>query len=63
GMGTRNGALIGALAFVGLEEGLARILDEWRLVFGPLLILLVLFARGGLSSAIDAGLRRREAAA
>ncbi|MEM6946058.1 MAG: branched-chain amino acid ABC transporter permease, partial [Pseudomonadota bacterium] len=52
GMGTRSGALLGALAFVALEEGLSLVLHEWRLIFGPLLVLLVLFARGGLVAAL-----------
>ncbi len=50
GLGGLHGAMIGALAFVALEEYLAHFLGEhWRLVFGPLLILSVLFLRGGLA--------------
>ncbi|MEM6355037.1 MAG: branched-chain amino acid ABC transporter permease [Pseudomonadota bacterium] len=51
GLGTRSGPLLGALLFVALEEGLSLILHEWRLIFGPLLVLLVLFARGGVMGA------------
>ena len=51
GLGTRNGALLGALFFVLVEEALSRIVDDWRLLFGPLLVLIVLFARGGLAGA------------
>ena len=51
GVGTRNGALLGALFFVLVEEALSRVVDDWRLVFGPLLVLIVLFARGGLVGA------------
>jgi len=49
------GGLLGALAFVLLEEWLSGLLTYWRLLFGPLLILAVLFLRGGL-----AGLGRRD---
>ncbi|MEO1274416.1 MAG: branched-chain amino acid ABC transporter permease, partial [Pseudomonadota bacterium] len=52
GLGTRSGPLLGALLFVALEEGLSLVLHEWRLVFGPLLVLLVLFARGGVMGAL-----------
>ncbi|MEL6766348.1 MAG: branched-chain amino acid ABC transporter permease [Pseudomonadota bacterium] len=52
GLGTRSGPLLGALLFVALEEGLSLVLHEWRLLFGPLLVLLVLFARGGLMGAL-----------
>ena len=48
GMGTRNGALLGALFVVLIEESLSLITHEWKLIFGPLLVLIVLFARGGL---------------
>ena len=49
GVGTRNGALLGALFFVAVEEALGHLVEDWRLLFGPLLVLLVLFARGGLA--------------
>ncbi|SDD99142.1 branched-chain amino acid ABC transporter permease [Rhodospira trueperi] len=48
GMGTLVGPVLGALAFVGLEEALSGLMEHWRVVFGPLLILVVLFARSGL---------------
>ncbi|MEL7138848.1 MAG: branched-chain amino acid ABC transporter permease [Pseudomonadota bacterium] len=51
GLGTRSGPLLGALLFVALEEGLSLVLHEWRLLFGPLLVFLVLFARGGVMGA------------
>ncbi len=61
GMGTRYGALLGALAFVFLETWLATHVEHWKLVFGPLLILVVLYAKGGLASLLEpliAGARR-----
>ncbi len=56
GMGTLHGALLGAVAFLALEEILADLTPYWRLVFGPLLILVVLAGRGGLVGLLD---RRR----
>ncbi|MEM6974518.1 MAG: branched-chain amino acid ABC transporter permease [Pseudomonadota bacterium] len=53
GMGRRTGPVIGALAFVGLEEVLSSITHDWRLIFGPLLIVIVLFAKGGLASIVE----------
>jgi branched-chain amino acid transport system permease protein len=66
GMGTLIGPLLGAVAFLLLEDYLPTLMDalhggagdHWQVVFGPLLIAVVLFARGGLYSL----LRRREAA-
>ncbi len=50
GLGGLHGAILGALAFIFLEEYLAHAVGEhWRMVFGPLLILSVLFLRGGLA--------------
>lgn len=52
GMGTIFGPIAGALAFFGLDEWLKSIPsigEDYRLVvFGPLLIMLVLFARRGI---------------
>jgi branched-chain amino acid transport system permease protein len=49
GLGGLHGAILGALAYVLLEEWLAHLTEHWRLIFGPLLILSVLFLRGGLA--------------
>jgi branched-chain amino acid transport system permease protein len=43
------GAIIGALAIVLLEEWLSHFFVYWRLIFGPLLVLSVLFLRDGLT--------------
>jgi len=48
GMGTLHGAVLGAIAYLALEEMLSHVTEHWRVIFGPLLILVVLFARGGL---------------
>lgn len=48
GMGTLAGPIVGAMAFLFLEEILARITQDWKLIFGPLLVLVALFARGGI---------------
>jgi branched-chain amino acid transport system permease protein len=49
GAGSLHGAILGALAFTVLEEQLAALTEHWRMIFGPLLILSVLFLRGGLA--------------
>ena len=49
GLGSRNGAILGAFFIVIAEEMLSHILHEWRLIYGPLLVLMVLYAKGGLS--------------
>jgi branched-chain amino acid transport system permease protein len=48
GMGSAFGPLIGAVALLLLEEGLSRITEYWQIILGPLLLLVVLFARGGI---------------
>jgi branched-chain amino acid transport system permease protein len=48
GMGTLHGAVIGAIAVVLTEEGLSHLTQHWKAIFGPLIILLALFAKGGL---------------
>ncbi len=50
GLGQLHGAILGALAFVLLEEYLAELTPHWRLIFGPLLVLVALYLKGGLLS-------------
>jgi branched-chain amino acid transport system permease protein len=49
GMGTLIGAIPGALAFLLLEEWLAYISQHWKLGLGVILVLVVLFTRGGIA--------------
>ncbi|SDC44590.1 branched-chain amino acid ABC transporter permease [Belnapia rosea] len=55
GLGSLQGAVLGALAFVLLEEWLGHLTEHWRLIFGPLLVLSVLFLRGGLVGVLRRG--------
>ncbi len=52
GLGSFTGAILGATGFLVLEEVLSHITEHWRLIFGPLLIIVVLFGRGGLMGLI-----------
>ena len=58
GMGTIFGPLGGAIVFWVLQEFLSTITEKWHLIFGPFLILVVLFARGGLSGFLSGSWRR-----
>jgi branched-chain amino acid transport system permease protein len=49
GVGSLHGAILGAAAIVLLEEGLSHVTQHWPLIYGPLLVLAVLFLRGGLA--------------
>ncbi|MBJ6125966.1 branched-chain amino acid ABC transporter permease [Microvirga splendida] len=71
GLGSLHGAIIGAAAFLLLEEFLPELLhagsfflnddvrwrltENWQMVFGPILILIVLFARGGIMGILRRG--------
>ena len=48
GMGSAFGPLIGAVVLLVLEEALSGITEYWQIILGPLLLLIVLFARGGI---------------
>ncbi len=48
GVGTLWGPMIGAAAFILLEEVLASYTKHWMIVLGPLMLLVVLFQRGGI---------------
>jgi branched-chain amino acid transport system permease protein len=73
GMGTVFGPVIGAVALLVLEEALPYVIEivghvftsqdittareYWQLILGPMLLLIVLFARGGIDGLL-AGIRR-----
>jgi branched-chain amino acid transport system permease protein len=48
GLASLHGAIVGAAAFLLLEEVLSGYTEHWKMIFGPLLVLVVLFARGGI---------------
>ncbi len=48
GMGSVIGPVFGAVALLVLEEALSGITEYWQIILGPLLLLVVLFARGGI---------------
>lgn len=58
GLGTLHGAIVGAAAFLLLEDVLGGVTENWKMIFGPMLVLIVLFARGGLVG-IAAAIRQR----
>jgi branched-chain amino acid transport system permease protein len=53
GMGSSFGPLIGAIALLVLEEVLSGITEYWQIALGPLLLAVVLFARGGIDGLFD----------
>ena len=48
GISTLTGPVIGAIVLLILEEILAKLTIHWMLILGPILVLVVLFARRGL---------------
>ncbi|HEU5019008.1 MAG TPA: branched-chain amino acid ABC transporter permease [Pseudolabrys sp.] len=67
GMASPFGPVFGAVALLVLEEALSGITEYWQIILGPLLLLVVLFARGGIDGLLrQASLwradKRREAA-
>jgi branched-chain amino acid transport system permease protein len=54
GLGSLHGAIIGAAAYLFLEEWLSGFTENWKVIFGPMLVLVVLFAHGGLMGAWNA---------
>ena len=67
GLGTLSGPLLGAVVFLLLEEILPEVMhvvapsyaENWMIVFGPILIAVVLFARGGLMGLVHQMTGRR----
>jgi branched-chain amino acid transport system permease protein len=49
GMGSLFGPVLGAIVYLVLEEALSQVTEYWALIMGPLLLLIVLFGRGGIN--------------
>ena len=61
GMGRLYGAIIGAMAYLTIEELWSDYTEHWKVMFGPLLVVVAVFARGGLigvAEKLARGLRR-----
>jgi len=52
GAGTLHGAILGAAFVLLAEEYLSHLTEHWRLIFGPMLVLAVLFFRRGLAGVL-----------
>ncbi|CEJ10074.1 leucine/isoleucine/valine transporter permease subunit [bacterium YEK0313] len=53
GTGSLSGAVIGAIGVILIEEWLAELTQHWKVIFGPLVVLVALFARGGIIRLIE----------
>ena len=53
GMQATFGPLIGALAFLLLEEGLSRLTEYSNLILGPLLLIVAVSIQGGIDGLIS----------
>lgn len=59
GSGSLFGPVLGTLGFLVLEDQLSELWVHWKLIFGVILILTVLFARGGIDGFLKSLERRR----
>jgi branched-chain amino acid transport system permease protein len=57
GMSSVVGPVLGAIVYLLLEQGLGAVTEHWQAIMGPILILIVLFARYGLMGTV--GMWRR----
>jgi branched-chain amino acid transport system permease protein len=55
GIGSTSGPVLGALVLLVLENALSNWTEHWQIILGPLLVLVVLFARRGLAGLLWRG--------
>lgn len=53
GAGTLMGPVVGAAAYLLLEEGLKAVTEHWMIIMGPAIVLIVVFVRNGLWGIVD----------
>jgi branched-chain amino acid transport system permease protein len=54
GLGRLYGAVVGVFIYLALEQSLAGVVEDWRLLLGVVLLLVVLFVRGGVIGWLEA---------
>ncbi len=59
GLGSVFGPVFGAFAFLLLEEFLSDLTIHWQIIFGPFLVLVVLFVRGSIDSLLGRNTNER----
>lgn len=59
GIGTVAGPLLGALAFIGLEEVLKMVTEYWMAVFGLVIVLIAVLGKAGIAGLLDGWGARR----
>ncbi len=66
GMGTVFGPVLGAIAYLGLEEILRAYMQHWMMVFAPIIVLVAFISKGGfvaLLERLDQPRKKRDIAA
>jgi branched-chain amino acid transport system permease protein len=58
GIGSLVGPALGAAMLLLAEEILSGYTEHWMIILGPLLIVVILFARGGLFGYLKGGARQ-----
>jgi branched-chain amino acid transport system permease protein len=60
GIGSVFGPLLGAVAFLGLEEILKMFTEHWMAIFGPIIVLVALLGKAGIVGLLEGLERRRQ---
>lgn len=53
GIGSVYGAVLGAFAFLGLEEALKLLTEHWMAIFGPAIVLVALLGKSGIAGFLE----------
>ncbi len=61
GLHSLTGPLVGSLLFVAMRELIQRVTEEWMLVFGVVLLVIIMGFRGGVVGSLEQLLRARRA--
>ena len=60
GTGTLVGPVVGAAVYLLLEEGLKALTEHWLVIMGPIIVIIVLFLKGGLWGLLSSGPSKKE---
>ena len=60
GMGSVFGPVNGALVYLFLSEILSNLTHNWHIFFGPFLIVIVIFAKGGIEGLLRGFMKNRD---
>ena len=58
GVGTLYGPIVGSVAYTGMKDVISKLIGNWEMVIGPLLVIIMLAGEKGIWGTIEPWLKK-----